>query len=97
VTLDRTGQATIAQDTTLKGNLILDGTNTIAGGTIRFEPLAAPPAVAAPWQIYRTTVEQNGRTIHQLRVEIGAPDAKAIRSVFSWSLGGTRGELSFRA
>lgn len=43
---------------------------------VRFLPLAATPEVAAPWQIYRTSIQEGPRTIKQLRIEIGHPGDK---------------------
>ncbi len=43
---------------------------------IHFQPLAAPPVVAAPWKIYRTSIKRSKRTIRQLRIEIKNPGDK---------------------
>ncbi len=47
-----------------------------AARMINFLPLRAEPAVAAPWQIYRTTIKQEKRTLRQLRIELGHPGDK---------------------
>jgi hypothetical protein len=59
------------------GPVRLSGDLAVADGTdafgVELRPLAAPPAAAAPWQLYRTAVTENGRTIRELRAEIGNP------------------------
>lgn len=44
--------------------------------SIAFGQPKQPPQAAAPWQIYRTEVEQDGVKVHQLRIELGNPGAK---------------------
>ncbi|HVQ37573.1 MAG TPA: carboxypeptidase-like regulatory domain-containing protein [Pyrinomonadaceae bacterium] len=43
---------------------------------VHFESLAAEPAAAAPWNVYRTSVTQDKSTLRQLRFEIGHPGDK---------------------
>jgi uncharacterized repeat protein (TIGR01451 family) len=38
---------------------------------VLFEPLAQPPAAAAPWRLCRVVIERDGQKVHQLRCAIG--------------------------
>jgi uncharacterized repeat protein (TIGR01451 family) len=55
-----------------------------------FQPLAQPPAAAAPWRLSRVVIERAGQKVHQLRCEIGFtgeaqhPERNAF-SVGAWS------------
>jgi hypothetical protein len=65
--------------------------NPDAARMIHFLPLAATPAAAAPWQIYRTSVKQADRTLQQLRVELEHPGDKGDPKLYCLSIG-TRDE-----
>jgi Carboxypeptidase regulatory-like domain len=54
---------------------------------LNFRQLAATPAVAAPWQIYRTSIQQANRTVQQLRFEIGHPGDKGEPKLFEFTVG----------
>jgi len=58
-----------------------------AARTVRFLPLAATPAQAAPWQIYRTSVQEEGRTLQQLRVEMAHPGDKGNPQLYKLTVG----------
>ena len=75
--------------TTVRGDTIIGGDHSclFTAGRIDFEPLAAPPAAAAPWQIYRVEVEKDGKTHQQLRFEIGHPGKKGDPANFQLAIG----------
>lgn len=58
-----------------------------AARMINFQPLAVTPAAAAPWQIYRTAIKQDKRTIRQLRIEIGHPGDKGDPKLWKLTIG----------
>jgi len=45
----------------------------LAARAVIFRPPVAPPAEAAPWQIYRTTLTRDKKQVRQLRVELAHP------------------------
>ena len=75
LSVDATGDTTIRADTGLTGELTITGPVDAAGG-LSFTPLAAPPDAAAPWRAYRAVVTDGGRTLNQLRLEVGHPGDK---------------------
>lgn len=89
---DSTGEWTdklaidLNKKTTVRGDTIVGGT-LFAEGQIQFEPLASPPAAAAPWQIYRVTVEKDGKKHQQLRFEIGHPGKKDDPTQYQLAIG----------
>ena len=57
--------------------IVRDRAHPAPPGGIEFGPLPAPPAVAAPWQVYHTTIPQENKpTVNQLRFEIEHPGDK---------------------
>jgi hypothetical protein len=82
VGIDREGNTFITGNTTVKKSLTDVNSNELhvrvgPARLLNFRPLAATPAAAAPWQIYRTSVKENKRPIQQLRFEIAHPGDKA--------------------
>jgi hypothetical protein len=67
--LSREGNLTVPGDTALAGDLVILPREHAA---IRFASTAAPTA-ASPWTWYRTRIQRQGRSVDQLRVEIGHP------------------------
>ncbi len=65
------------------------GISTTPGAArmIHFLPLKDTPAAAAPWQIYRTALKEEERTIQQLRFEIGHPGDKGDPTLFQLTVG----------
>jgi len=58
---------------------------------VHFDSLAAEPAAAAPWNVYRTSVTQDKSTIRQLRFEIGHPGDKGDPKLSKFAIGGRGG------
>jgi hypothetical protein len=58
----------------------------VPGSGVEFRPLAATPTAAAPWQIYRTDIVEEGGT-RELRIEIGYPPDKRNARSFLFSVG----------
>jgi hypothetical protein len=54
---------------------------------IGFQPLPSVPAAAAPWQIYRVAVTQDGKKINQLRIELAHPGDKDDPLLYRFVLG----------
>ncbi len=65
-----------------------------AARMISFRPLKTTPEVAAPWQIYRTSIKTEQRTIQELRVELGHPGDKGDPKLARLSIG-TRASNQF--
>ena len=86
VTVDLDGNTAIAVNTTLGGDLLLEGSTPEASG-LAFTPLGAAPTVAAPWRAYRTSATAGGRTVNQLRMEIEHPAAKGDPQRYALSVG----------
>lgn len=99
VGIDRDGNTFITGNTTVKKSLTATNSSDLhvrvgPARMLRFRPLAATPAAAAPWKIYRTSVKENlpnqqQRTIQQLRFEIAHPGDKAAPEL-SWLAIGKR-------
>lgn len=68
-----------------------------AARMIHFLPLAATPAAAAPWQIYRTSVKQDDRTLKQLRVELKHPGDKGDPKLYRLTVGTRNANGVFKA
>ncbi len=88
--IDEEGKTIIAGNTTLGGQRLLmrehlDGDG--AACALNFLPLAAAPQAAAPWQVYRTEVKENGGAVQQLRFEIGNPGDKGDQTLSRLSIG----------
>lgn len=62
-----------------------------AANAVVFTPPTPAPAEAAPWQIYRTTAEAEGKTTRQLRFEIGHPGDKGDPSLYRFAVGAGAG------
>ena len=75
LSVDASGDTTVRDDTGLSGELTITGPVAEAGG-LSFSPLAAPPEAASPWRAYRAVVTEDGRTLNQLRIEVGHPGDK---------------------
>jgi hypothetical protein len=73
--VDGSGNTTVRADTGLTGELRIAGIGNAAGG-LSFTPLPAVPEAATPWSAYRVTVPEAGRTLSQLRLEVGHPGDK---------------------
>lgn len=54
---------------------------------INFRALAATPKAAAPWQVYRTSVARDGKSVRQLRFEIGNPGDKGDPALYRLTVG----------
>lgn len=52
-----------------------------------FQPLAAVPAAAAPWQVYHVVTPRDGQDIHQLRIELAHPGDKGNPMLYSLQIG----------
>jgi hypothetical protein len=61
---------------------------------LNFRPLAATPAAAAPWRIYRTSVTEDNATIRQLRFEFFHPGDKGEAACYRFAIG-TRNDEGF--
>lgn len=59
--------------------------------------LAATPAAAAPWQLYRVSGTKDGRTAEQLRFEIKHPGDKGDPKTYSLAVGSLDLTQTFRA
>lgn len=68
-----------------------------AARMIHFLPLAATPAAAAPWQIYRTSVKQDDRTLQQLRVELKHPGDEGDPKLYRLAIGRRDANGDFKA
>jgi hypothetical protein len=73
--VDGSGNTTVSADTWLTGELSIGGSGDPAGG-LSFTPLASLPEAATPWRAYRARVTAAGRTLSQLRLEVGHPGDK---------------------
>jgi hypothetical protein len=82
--VDAAGDTTVRGDTKLDGELAVSGTGNRAGG-LSFSGVAAIPEEAAPWSVYRVVAEEGGRTLSQLRIEVGHPGDKG--DPFRYGLG----------
>jgi hypothetical protein len=58
-----------------------------AANAVVFSPPAPLPAEAAPWQIYRSAVVEEGRPTRQLRFELGHPADKGDPRVYRFAVG----------
>lgn len=92
--VDASGDTTIRADTTLDGELMVEGTNARSGG-LSFTPLAAVPEEASPWRVYRAVVPDGQRTLNQLRIEVGHPGEKGDPLRFGLSVGSVTDEGDF--
>jgi len=86
LSVDSSGDVTLAADTGLTGDLIFDHPGHEAGG-LSFTPLAATPEAAAPWRAYRTAVREAQRSLSQLRLEVGHPGPKGDPFRYALSIG----------
>lgn len=68
-----------------------------AARMVHFLPLAATPAAAAPWQIYRTSVKQDERTLQQLRVELKHPGDEGDPKLYRLAIGRRDADGEFKA
>lgn len=74
--IDFEGKTSLYGNTAIISSSSSPSKRLLAKGRIRFDPLAAPPAAAAPWQVYRVATEKDGKKLNQLRFEIAHPGKK---------------------
>jgi hypothetical protein len=95
--IDAAGDLTVEGATTVHDDLVLlppaapppRGTHT----GLRFDSVPAP-AAAAPWTLYRTRVERDGRPVDQLRIEIGHPGEGGDPTLHRFVVGARRVDTS---
>jgi hypothetical protein len=92
--VDAAGDTTIRGDTKLDGELAVSGTGNPAGG-LSFSPLSAIPEEAAPWSVYRVVAEEGGRTLNQLRIEVGHPADKGDPLRYALGVGNVNDQGDF--
>lgn len=68
-----------------------------AARAVNFRPLAATPKAAAPWQVYRTSVTKDARSIRQLRFEMGNPGDKGDPALYRLTVGSCDAKDEFHA
>jgi Carboxypeptidase regulatory-like domain len=90
--IDREGNTFITGNTTVRNAVDDPDTdlNYLRLGPARllnFRPLAATPAAAAPWQIYRTSVKEGNAAIRQLRFEFFHPADKGEPTSYRFAVG----------
>lgn len=86
LTVDAAGNTTLAADTEVGGDVVLEDPGG-GGNGLGFTPLAAQPTAAAPWRAYRTAVPTAGRTVNELRLEIEHPAANGDPQSYALSIG----------
>lgn len=86
---------THAVDDTAANRVHLRTTTEGKKGMVDLRAPLATPAVASPWQIYRTSVKEAKRTLQQLRVEIGHPGDKGDPKQFQFAVGTRKGTVFF--
>jgi len=90
LSIDRRGRTRLRGDAFVSGPLrVGDETTGLPVATMRWTPLVSAPTEAAPWRMYRVTVDEGARTVRQLRVEIGSPGEKGDPARYALSIGHT--------
>jgi hypothetical protein len=90
--IDREGRTYITGNTTVTNSLSTPTPRLLRlrlgpARLLNFRRLAATPAAAAPWQVYRTSVKEDKTTVQQLRFEIQHPGDKGDPTVNRFAVG----------